>query len=127
MKFSGKVCLKIIFKITKNQGFTFTLEDTFSKNHRKVSNWPNPPPSPSFTPAVLGLNGHYIFFKRKFFIYFSGFSFYKISLGFYNKSNCLLICNFSFSSGAAQHLMVNFSKLKSHKFMCCFCDILLVR
>ena len=29
MKFSGKMCLKIILKVTKNQGFTLSLEDTF--------------------------------------------------------------------------------------------------
>ena len=29
MKFSGKICLKIILKFTKNQGFSLSLEDTF--------------------------------------------------------------------------------------------------
>ena len=29
MKFSGKMCLMIILKATKNQGFTLSLEDTF--------------------------------------------------------------------------------------------------
>ena len=29
MKFSGKMCLKIILKVTKNQGFSLSLEDTF--------------------------------------------------------------------------------------------------
>ena len=29
MKFSGKMCLKIILKITKNQDFTLSTEDTF--------------------------------------------------------------------------------------------------
>ena len=29
MKFSGKMCFKIILKITKNQSFTLSLEDTF--------------------------------------------------------------------------------------------------
>ena len=28
MKFSGKVCFKIILKVTKNQGFTLSLDDT---------------------------------------------------------------------------------------------------
>ena len=126
MQFSGKFCLKIILKVTKNQGFSLSLEDSFfEKPQEGVKLTPLLPPS--LPPAVLGLNGHNIFFKRKFFIYFSGFSFHKTPLGFYIKSNCLLICNFSFSSGAAQHLMVDFSKLKSHNFMCCFCDILLVR
>ena len=31
MKFSRKICLKIILKVTKNQGFTIPLEDTFFK------------------------------------------------------------------------------------------------
>ena len=31
MKFSGKMCLKIILKVTKNQGFTLSLEETFFK------------------------------------------------------------------------------------------------
>ena len=31
VKFSGKMCLMIILKFTKNQGFTLTLEDTFLK------------------------------------------------------------------------------------------------
>ena len=29
MKFSGKICFKIILKVTKKQGFTLSLEDTF--------------------------------------------------------------------------------------------------
>ena len=29
MKFSGKMCLMIIIKVTKNHGFTLSLEDTF--------------------------------------------------------------------------------------------------
>ena len=28
MKFSGKICLMVILKVTKNQGFTLSLEDT---------------------------------------------------------------------------------------------------
>ena len=32
MKFSGNMCLDIILKVTKNQGFTFSLEDTFFEN-----------------------------------------------------------------------------------------------
>ena len=31
MKFSGKMCFEIILKVTKNQGFTLSLEDTFFK------------------------------------------------------------------------------------------------
>ena len=49
MKVSGKMGLKIILKVTKNQGFTLTLEDTFSeKPQGGGSNWPPP-------PDVLGL------------------------------------------------------------------------
>ena len=29
MKFSGMMCLKIILKVTKSQGFTLSLEETF--------------------------------------------------------------------------------------------------
>ena len=31
MKFSGKMCFKIILKVTKNQGSTLSMEDTFFK------------------------------------------------------------------------------------------------
>ena len=31
MKFSGKMCLKMILKFTKNYGFTLSLEDTLFK------------------------------------------------------------------------------------------------
>ena len=31
MKFSRKMCFKIILKVTKNQGFTLSIEDTFFK------------------------------------------------------------------------------------------------
>ena len=34
MKFSGKLCLMIIFKVTKKQGRILTLEIQFSKKHR---------------------------------------------------------------------------------------------
>ena len=34
MEFSGKMCFKMILKVTKKQGFTISLEDTFFKNHR---------------------------------------------------------------------------------------------
>ena len=29
MKFSGKMCFEIILKVTENQGFTLSLEETF--------------------------------------------------------------------------------------------------
>ena len=34
MKFSGKMCFKIIFKVTKSQGFTLSLEDAFFEKPR---------------------------------------------------------------------------------------------
>ena len=36
MKFSEKLRTVIIFKVTKNQGFTLFLEDTFFKNPQRV-------------------------------------------------------------------------------------------
>ena len=35
MKFSEKMCLMIILKVTKKQDFTLSVEDNFSKNHRE--------------------------------------------------------------------------------------------
>ena len=52
MKFSGKVCLKIIVKVTKNQGFALSLEDTFFEKPQGRGQIDSPPPFPS---AVLGL------------------------------------------------------------------------
>ena len=39
MKFSGKMCLKIMLKATKNQGFILSLEDTFLEKPQEGSNW----------------------------------------------------------------------------------------
>ena len=49
MKFSGKMCLMIILKVTKNQDFTLCLEDTIFEKPQggKVKLIP---------PAVLGLS-----------------------------------------------------------------------
>ena len=47
MKFSGKMCLMIILKVTKNQGFTPSLEEIFLEKLEGRSNW--------HPPAVLGL------------------------------------------------------------------------
>ena len=62
MEFSGKMCLMIILQVTKYQGFTLSLEDTFLEDRyifRKPPGWgfkfPPPPPLP-LSPAVLGLN-----------------------------------------------------------------------
>ena len=49
MKFSGKMCLKIILKVTKNQGFSISLEDTLFENHWGGRGGQIDP------PAVLGL------------------------------------------------------------------------
>ena len=52
MKLSGKMCFKIILKVTKNQGFTLSLEDTFLKKPQgDGGQTPAPPLS-----AVLGLS-----------------------------------------------------------------------
>ena len=48
MKFSGKMCLKIILKVTKNQGFSLSLEDTLFEK-------PQGGGVKLIPPAVLGL------------------------------------------------------------------------
>ena len=54
MKFSGKMCLMIILKVTKNQGFTLCLEGTiFKKPHGEGGRGQIDPHS--LPPAVLGL------------------------------------------------------------------------
>ena len=46
MKFSGKMCLKIMLKVTKNQGFSFSLEDAlFQKPQGGGQTDPPSPPS----------------------------------------------------------------------------------
>ena len=40
IKFSGKMCLKISPKVSKNQSFTFTLENAVSEKPRKGSIFP---------------------------------------------------------------------------------------
>ena len=52
MKFSGKMCFEIILKVTKNQGFTLSLEDTFFEKPQGALIWPPPPPHHSPTPRV---------------------------------------------------------------------------
>ena len=57
MKFSGKMCLVIILKVTKNQDFTFSLENTFfEKPYGGEGGQIDPLPPTPFPPAVLGLN-----------------------------------------------------------------------
>ena len=36
MKFSGKMCFEIILKVTKNQGFTLSLEGTYFEKPQGV-------------------------------------------------------------------------------------------
>ena len=52
MKFSRKMCLMIILKVTKNQGFTISLEDTFFEKPQGREDGGggqiDPPPSPYF-------------------------------------------------------------------------------
>ena len=53
MKLSGNMCLKIILKVTKSQGFTFSLESAFfEKSQGGVELTPEapPPPPPSLLP-----------------------------------------------------------------------------
>ena len=52
MKFSGKMCLKIILKVTKYQGFALSLEDTFFKKPQGGVKL--------IPPAVLGLMTQYL-------------------------------------------------------------------
>ena len=39
MKFSGKMWLTIILRVTKKQGFTLSLEDAFFEKLQGVLNW----------------------------------------------------------------------------------------
>ena len=76
IKFSGKMCFKIILILTKNQGFTFSLENTFCE---KPPGWWGggsncPPPLP---PAILGLkvmkNALYFALKALWFLRYLNF------------------------------------------------------
>ena len=51
IKFSWKMWIMIILKVTKKQGLTLSLEDTFFAKRQGGSNSLPPPP-----PAILGLN-----------------------------------------------------------------------
>ena len=44
MKFLGKKYFKIILKVTKNQGFALSLEDTFFENPQEGVSFTIPPP-----------------------------------------------------------------------------------
>ena len=58
MKFSGKMCFKIMLKFIKNQGFTHPLEDTFFEKPQEGVKLP-PPPTPH-SPAILGVKFVYM-------------------------------------------------------------------
>ena len=49
MKFSGKICLKIMLKVTKNRGFTLSLEDTLFEKPRGGG-------GAIYRPGILGVN-----------------------------------------------------------------------
>ena len=57
MKFSGKMCLKIVLKVTKSQGFTLSLEDTFLEKPKGVV---------KLTPSLLAILGLTEIFKKDF-------------------------------------------------------------
>ena len=58
MKFSEKMCLKMILKVTKTQGFTLSLKDAFSEKPQwgQIDSLPLPSP---LSPAALGLTYHF--------------------------------------------------------------------
>ena len=63
MKFSGKICFKIMLQVTKNQGFILSLEDTFFEKPQGGVKL-----TPSFPPAVLGLRIHELEPIREWFL-----------------------------------------------------------
>ena len=58
MKCSGKMCFKVILKVTENQGFTLSLEDTFFEKPQggQFDRRPPPPSSPSLPPKHIRVN-----------------------------------------------------------------------
>ena len=50
MKFLEKMSLKIILKVTKNQGLTFSLEDTIFEKPQEGSQIDPPPPTQPLQP-----------------------------------------------------------------------------
>ena len=58
MKFSGKMWLIIILKITKNQGFTLSLEDAFFiKSQERMGGWVKLTPSSRFRVKMKFISG----------------------------------------------------------------------
>ena len=70
MKFSGKMCLMIILKVTENQIFTLSLEDTLFEKTTGAGQIDFPSPS----PAVLGLRN-----EHTIALGFPGFSLFPFS------------------------------------------------
>ena len=66
MKFSEKICLKIILKVKKNQGFSLSLEDKLLE--KPQGGGQIEPPTP---PPVSGLNMYTVWKVSKYGV-FSG-------------------------------------------------------
>ena len=64
MKFSGKMCLMIILKVTKNQGFNLCLENTVFKKPQAGGGGMGGQIDPYPSPAVLGLNSLFSSFAK---------------------------------------------------------------
>ena len=94
MKFSGKMHLMIILKVTKNQRFTFCSEDAFFGKPQGRSNW----------PAVLGLT------IQCWFIY---------SVTCFNERNKAKILSFNFKSKKLNFFRSCFKKDKILLEICC--------
>ena len=70
MKFSGKMCLKVVLKVIKNQGSTPSIEDTFSKKPQGGDQIESPTP-PFPTPhrhirVKYDLHLRHLCIRRKF-------------------------------------------------------------
>ena len=90
MKFSGKMCLMVISKVTKNQGFTLSLDlwkIYFSKNHRGESNYPPSPLSPTVSRLMVNNKTQQ---RNKTLLVCHIFNYSKYILGFYFQKNIKL-------------------------------------
>ena len=65
MKFPGKMGLKIILKVTKKQGFTRSLENTFLEKPQGVQTDPSPP-FPSISPSLVTVNVQTLMFEKPY-------------------------------------------------------------
>ena len=67
MKSSGKMCFKILLKVTKKLGFAFSLEDTFFwKTTKGDQIVPPHPPLPSHFKVKLFTNDSFLFLNDTF-------------------------------------------------------------